>query len=253
MKILICGFSKTGSKTADEALRQLGFKVADPTLSCFTFGNEWNKIFDGKAIPSDLRRMYNKYDVISGIPVYFYWREFLEAFPDLKLIFFTRDEERWLDSWKHQVDVVNQGVLSFPLSVFSPKAKQWIAFINNCLKKHVDPSYRPTWSEYLSPRKRYLKLEDRLMLNAFRRHNKDILQNAPKDRTLVCSVKDGWTPLCDFLKLDKPNLPFPHINKRGNIWAQRFKSDPKVQGMFYEMYISITLMILLVPALVLLL
>jgi hypothetical protein len=34
------------------------------------------------------------------------------------------------------------------------------------------------------------------------------------DRLLVWSVGEGWGPLCEFLELPVPDVPFPHINDR---------------------------------------
>ena len=34
----------------------------------------------------------------------------------------------------------------------------------------------------------------------------------PADRLLVYEVKDGWGPLCEFLGVEAPEEPFPHLN-----------------------------------------
>ena len=34
----------------------------------------------------------------------------------------------------------------------------------------------------------------------------------PPDRLLVFDVKEGWPPLCAFLKKPVPNTPFPNVN-----------------------------------------
>ena len=38
-----------------------------------------------------------------------------------------------------------------------------------------------------------------------------------KDQLLVFDVKDGWEPLCKFLDLPIPDIPFPNINDRGQV------------------------------------
>ena len=36
------------------------------------------------------------------------------------------------------------------------------------------------------------------------------MQNGvPKDQLLVMDVRDGWEPLCKFLKKERPGAPFP--------------------------------------------
>jgi hypothetical protein len=34
----------------------------------------------------------------------------------------------------------------------------------------------------------------------------------PGDRLLVWSASEGWEPLCEFLELPVPAIPFPHLN-----------------------------------------
>ena len=34
----------------------------------------------------------------------------------------------------------------------------------------------------------------------------------PADRLLVWDPKDGWEPLCEFLEVDVPETPLPHVN-----------------------------------------
>lgn len=44
----------------------------------------------------------------------------------------------------------------------------------------------------------------------------------PEDRLLIFNVKEGWEPLCKFLEVPVPNVPFPHVGdsamlKRGYV------------------------------------
>ena len=47
------------------------------------------------------------------------------------------------------------------------------------------------------------------------------LQEAPKEKLLVYSVKEGWEPLCKFLGKGVPEIPFPHENVGGANMAQQ--------------------------------
>lgn len=41
----------------------------------------------------------------------------------------------------------------------------------------------------------------------------EVRQSVPADKLLVFSVKEGWEPLCEFLKVPVPkNQPFPRVN-----------------------------------------
>jgi Sulfotransferase domain len=49
---------------------------------------------------------------------------------------------------------------------------------------------------------------------AFERHNRHVQQRVPPDRLLVYEVREGWEPLCRFLGVAVPAIPFPHLNDR---------------------------------------
>ena len=41
----------------------------------------------------------------------------------------------------------------------------------------------------------------------------------PKDQLLVFDVREGWEPLCTFLDLPIPDIPFPNVNDKRQIQA----------------------------------
>jgi hypothetical protein len=47
---------------------------------------------------------------------------------------------------------------------------------------------------------------------AFEAHTEDVKQNVPPEKLLVWQPKDGWEPLCEFLEVDVPATPIPHLN-----------------------------------------
>ena len=57
-------------------------------------------------------------------------------------------------------------------------------------------------------------------------HAIHILQKAPKEKTLEYSVKEGWEPLCKFLGVPVPDVPFPHKNKGGKIHEEYKHTHP---------------------------
>lgn len=46
----------------------------------------------------------------------------------------------------------------------------------------------------------------------FNKWNDEVRRSVPKDRLLEFRVQDGWKPLCDFLNMPVPDIPFPHLN-----------------------------------------
>ena len=39
----------------------------------------------------------------------------------------------------------------------------------------------------------------------------------PPEQLLIFDVKEGWAPLCHFLELPVPDIPFPNINDANEI------------------------------------
>lgn len=40
------------------------------------------------------------------------------------------------------------------------------------------------------------------------------------------NCKEGWEPLCQFLDVPVPNVPFPHKNKKGDLFDELMKTHP---------------------------
>ena len=42
----------------------------------------------------------------------------------------------------------------------------------------------------------------------------DVQANVPKEKLLLFECNQGWKPLCDFLNVPEPEMPFPKLNER---------------------------------------
>jgi len=52
------------------------------------------------------------------------------------------------------------------------------------------------------------------LLKGYQVHYNNVRKAVPPERLLEYNVKQGWEPLCEFLKVPVPNVPFPHVNDR---------------------------------------
>jgi hypothetical protein len=43
-------------------------------------------------------------------------------------------------------------------------------------------------------------------------HIERVKKTIPSDRLLIYHVNEGWGPLCEFLNVDVPEIPFPKVN-----------------------------------------
>ena len=46
----------------------------------------------------------------------------------------------------------------------------------------------------------------------FREHIAEVQSTIPADRLLTFDLRDGWPPLCEFLEVEVPEIPFPKTN-----------------------------------------
>jgi hypothetical protein len=46
----------------------------------------------------------------------------------------------------------------------------------------------------------------------YNEHIESVKKTIPADKLLIYRVNEGWGPLCEFLNVDKPEIPFPKVN-----------------------------------------
>ena len=85
MKVILAGSSKTGTKSLNAALTELGFNVYDHMEHITYHCEDWIKIFKGKGSVEDFKRMYKGVDAVVDAPIYMFWYEIHQAFPDAKV------------------------------------------------------------------------------------------------------------------------------------------------------------------------
>ncbi|CAK8693108.1 unnamed protein product [Clavelina lepadiformis] len=230
MKVIVAGFSKTGTKTIAAALMDLDYKVYDFMDHFWYHGEDWLKIFRGQGSMDDFKRMYDDVDAVVDTPAFLYWDTILEAFPDSKIILTTRDEDSWYRSMLGQVEEAEKNLLYKVIQILTPTGRKYFRFIQQIgilefgwLKRH--------------PFQKLLR--NRLTLQrGFRRHQTSCLQQAPKDKLLLYNVKDGWEPLCAFLGKQVPDKPFPRENVGAVIIAKLMATHPANQRMKKELKIA---------------
>ena len=85
MKVIVAGSPKTGTKSMNAALTELGYRVYDYMDHLFYHSDDWMKIFEGKGGAEDFKRMYENIDAVVDMPACFYWEEIHKVFPDAKV------------------------------------------------------------------------------------------------------------------------------------------------------------------------
>lgn len=86
MKVIVAGYPKTGTKSVNAALTQLGYSVYDALENLVFLQDEYIAILNKGWSTEDFRRMYENVDAIADMPAFFFWDEIHKAFPDAKVM-----------------------------------------------------------------------------------------------------------------------------------------------------------------------
>ena len=86
MKVIVAGFPKTGTKSMNAALTELGYNVYDYLDSFQHHHEELKHIARGKDSTEDFKKMYENVDVIADYPAFHFWKEIHDVFPNSKVI-----------------------------------------------------------------------------------------------------------------------------------------------------------------------
>ena len=190
LKVIGAGFGRTATASLKIALETLlgapcyhmsevlgKAGQVDLWLDAAAGNPDWDAIFDGYAATVDF-------------PASNYWRELADAYPEAKVLLSLRDPERWFTS-------TQETIFSPTLQKFQAGTK-WGRMIKATIDDHLGG-----------------KMNDRdSLISAFNAHNDAVRAAFGDDRLLVFEAKDGWDPLCQFLGVEVPDEPFPHVNSK---------------------------------------
>jgi len=234
MKVIIAGYSKTGTKSIQKALRLLGYSVDDLHEHLDERTDYWWRIF--VADPNDpiaqtpeiFKEMYANVDACTDTPAYLFWEQILEAFPNAKVILSERDnEDVWWDSLrKHFIRERRENIGAWLLLYFP----NWI------LKLCCDDMWRAhrrhrdmSWGGAVGPLSPIgpNRVNAMIAKKRYREHNAYVREKCPSEKLLIYNAKQGWDPLVKFLGIKAPDIPFPNANKGGQIISDVLKRHPR--------------------------
>jgi len=234
MKIICAGLSKTGTKSLAEALRILGFIVHDFDEHIWFYGDEYNQAIDGQM--PDFAAMYKNVDAVVDDPPYFFWKEIKESFPTANVILTERDNaEIWADSLIMTHNVWDRTVQSQLWSrlgmLITPTGRKWstIRRVVTQLSSSKEGENRKA-----------------VMAQRYLTHNSRVKALVPRDQLLVFNVKQGWKPLCEFLGVDVPDVPFPRLNVKSRGIPDMINQSMVGNRVFNELMLIVTVVFIIV-------
>jgi hypothetical protein len=217
LEVIGAGFGRTGTMSLKVALEELGFGPCYHMREVFEHPEHielCRAATRGEQV--DWEQIFGNYRATVDWPGCTFYKELMERSPDAKVILTVRDPQRWYESAYNTIYRMT-GAASSPIfyvaSLVMPRAR--------AMKHARQMIVELVWERDLDG-----KFEDREhAIETFERHNEEVKQRVPPEKLLVYDVKEGWAPLCEFLGVDIPDQPFPHLNDtevfRGRIRRMR--------------------------------
>jgi Sulfotransferase domain len=205
LRVIGAGFGRTGTSSFREGMAIL-------KLPCYHMLDNmkhkdspfWASVGSGEKVDFDTIFARGKpedwYLASVDNPSSMCWEEQLKQYPDAKVVLTTRDFESWYRSCKDTIFKM------FPNSPYCPTGVKGAMALGlphsgfiDLNKKLLFPSIGSSWK----------KAEIKKAFDAY--HSK-VKATVPPGQLLVFEAKDGWEPLCKFLGLPIPDVPYPRVN-----------------------------------------
>lgn len=139
-------------------------------------------------------RLIGSYDAVLDIPACFFWKDFLTAYPDAKVILTTRDIDAWYKS-------ANATVFNFPQNKFF---RFWHHFDPNVLGP-LFRQFEMGWKIFSGN-----NYEEAVAKKAYQAHYDEIRAAVPSEKLLEFELgRSGWKEVCDFLGEEVLEEPWP--------------------------------------------
>ncbi|KAL8276190.1 hypothetical protein RQP46_011402 [Phenoliferia psychrophenolica] len=164
---------------------------------------QWIELYErqAKGLPIALAPLFAGFRSSLDVPSSNFVPQLAKEFPDAKVVLSYRSGESWAESTK---------VFSFHFT--------W----SHCIATYWDPeSY---WQNVLTNRHIFPEMARVYgcpfgSAEMMEKHTAGIKAAIPAERLLIFRVEEGWEPLCSFLGVPIPDVPFPRKNDKAQLLA----------------------------------
>ena len=203
MKLIGAGLPRTATLSQKVALEILGLGPCYHMVNVLAeldLAAHWRRALDGDA---DWAEIFDGFESTVDWPGSFFYRELIETYPDAKVLLSVRDGDSWARSMRDTIWGIFYGDilirhLSDARAMVDPKWRSYLELMREMWRQSGLMEGADTSSEYMAA--------------AAERYHEEVRRTVPADRLLVWSAGDGWEPLCEFLGVPAPEMPFPHLN-----------------------------------------
>jgi len=141
-------------------------------------------------------------------PICIYYAELAAAFPDAKVVLTVRPSGAWFRSWVGIIDLMFLEIRRWRWA--APRLHTAGAWTTRVL---FGPLFG-AWDLAAGG-----TLREGPCVAAYEAHNAAVVKAIPPERLLVYELGSGWEPLCAFLGLPVPDVPYPRVNAAGGMVA----------------------------------
>jgi len=202
LSVIGAGFGRTGTTSLKQALEMLGYSPCHHMIEVERDPGQlayWQAAVAGA--PMDWNAVFAGFRAAVDWPACHYWRELAAFWPASKVILTERPEEQW---WGSFCNTIKLGM---------------------DMRDHLpDPYARAVHvmaHTMIAERTFHAPLHNRAAaIVAYRLNSAEVRAEIPPERLLVFEIGEGWKPLCRFLGVAEPAVPFPHNNSIASYWKR---------------------------------
>ena len=201
LKIIGSGFGRTGTMSLKRALEQLAFGPCHHMEELLLHPEQvhyWQGIVAGQRM--NWEEVFAGYNSQVDWPGAHVWRDLAAAYPQAKVIHTVRPEEDWWRSFSQTIAALLTSDQQMPppphILAMMQMAREMIS--------------AQTFGGSL--------IDQETALAAYQRRSEEVRAAIPPERLLVFDVAEGWQPLCRFLDVAEPAMPFPRLNSTEEWW-----------------------------------
>lgn len=199
IQVIGAGVGRTGTYSLKLALERLGLGPAHHMEEVIKDAPQqvpgWHRAALGEA---DWDALYAGFNAAVDWPTASFWRELAERYPTAKVILTSRSAESWYDSFSETIHRLMQNAAQAP--------------------PHMQPFME--MAAAVIGKAGFMAATREELIAAYGAHADAVKRDVPADRLLVFDVREGWEPLCGFLRTAVPDEPFPRTNSREDFWER---------------------------------
>lgn len=212
MQVIGAGFARTGTLSLKVALEMIGFRPCYHMVEVFAHPEHiavWQAAAEGK--PIDWKGLFAGYRAEVDWPASIFWKDLMQVYPEAKVILTVRDPEKWFESVQ---ETIHWALQQDGMSPVESHEEEYRHMIDTLIWRGMFDGH----------------FEDKdYAIDLFNRNTKEVKDTVPVDRLLIFNVAEGWEPLCRFLGVEAPDMPFPRVNDR-ETFKQRVRGEALTDG-----------------------